>query len=70
MEGRVVVSYAKQLHLIMSKARIEWLLRGEGNELTQRVFRTKLKEGFCTVRCHHSKTLCRNKRALVRGDMG
>ncbi len=35
MEGLVVVSYAKQLHLITSKARIEWLLRGEGNELTQ-----------------------------------
>ncbi len=33
MEGLVVVSYAK--HLITSKARIEWLLRGEGNELTQ-----------------------------------
>ncbi len=35
MEGLVVVSYAKQLHLITPKARIEWLLRGEGNELTQ-----------------------------------
>ncbi len=35
MEGLVVVSYAKQLHLITYKARIEWLLRGEGNELTQ-----------------------------------
>ncbi len=35
MEGLVVVSYAKQLHLITSKASIEWLLRGEGNELTQ-----------------------------------
>ncbi len=35
MEGLVVVSYAKQLHLITSKARIEWLLRGEGNEFTQ-----------------------------------
>ncbi len=35
MEGLVVVSYAKQLYLITSKARIEWLLRSEGNELTQ-----------------------------------
>ncbi len=35
MEGLVVASYAKQLHLITSKARIEWLLRGEGNDLTQ-----------------------------------
>ncbi len=35
MEGLVVVSYVKQLHLIMSKTRIEWLLRGEGNGLTQ-----------------------------------
>ncbi len=35
MEGLVVVSYAKQLHMITFKARIEWLLRGEGNELTQ-----------------------------------
>ncbi len=35
MEGLVVVSYAKQLQFITSKARIEWLLRGEGNELTQ-----------------------------------
>ncbi len=35
MEGLVVVSYAKQLHLIASKARIERSLRGEGNELTQ-----------------------------------
>ncbi len=35
MEGLVVVSYAKQLHLITSKARIEWLLRGEGKEFTQ-----------------------------------
>ncbi len=34
MKGLVVVSYAKQLHLITSKARIEWLLRGKGNELT------------------------------------
>ncbi len=33
MEGLVVVSYAKQLHLITSKARIELLLRGEGNDL-------------------------------------
>ncbi len=35
MEGLVVVSYAKQLHLISSKARIEFLLFGKGNELTQ-----------------------------------
>ncbi len=35
MEKLVVVSYAKQLHLITSKARIEWLLRGKDNELTQ-----------------------------------
>ncbi len=35
MEGLVVVAYAKQSHLITSKARIEWLLLGEGNELTQ-----------------------------------
>ncbi len=35
IEGLVVVSYAKQLHLFTSKARIEWLLRGEDNELTQ-----------------------------------
>ncbi len=35
MEGLVVVSYAKQLYLITSKARIERLLRGEGNKLTQ-----------------------------------
>ncbi len=35
MEGLVVVSYAKQLHLFKYNARIEWLLRGEGNELTQ-----------------------------------
>ncbi len=35
MEGLVAVSYAKQLHLITSKARIKWLLRGEGKELTQ-----------------------------------
>ncbi len=26
----MVVSYAKQLHMITFKARIEWLLRGEG----------------------------------------
>ncbi len=38
MEGLVVVSYAKQLHLITSKARIKWLLRGEGNELTERIY--------------------------------
>ncbi len=31
-EGLVVVSYAKQLR---HKARIEWFLRGEGNELAQ-----------------------------------
>ncbi len=35
MEGLVVVSYAKQLHLITSKAGIDLLLRGEDNELTQ-----------------------------------
>ncbi len=35
MEGLVVVSYAKQLHLMASKARIEWLLRGEGKELAK-----------------------------------
>ncbi len=35
MEGLVVVSYAKQLHLITSKARSKWLLRGVGNGLTQ-----------------------------------
>ncbi len=35
MEGFVVVSYAKQLHLITSKARSKWLLRGVGNELVQ-----------------------------------
>ncbi len=35
MEGLVVVSCAKQSHLATYKARIEWLLRGEGNELTQ-----------------------------------
>ncbi len=37
MEGLVIVSYAKQLHLITFKARVEWLLRGEGNELTQAI---------------------------------
>ncbi len=42
MEGLVVVSYAKQLHLITSKARNELLLRGEGNELTQ----SKGQRGF------------------------
>ncbi len=35
MDGLVVVLYAKKLHFITSKARIEWLLRDEGNELTQ-----------------------------------
>ncbi len=35
MEGLVVVSNAKQVHLIMSKARSKWLLRGVRNELTQ-----------------------------------
>ncbi len=35
MGGLVIVSCAKQLHVIPFKARIEWLLRGEGNELTQ-----------------------------------
>ncbi len=35
MEGLVVVSYAKQLHFITFKARIELLRRGEGNESTQ-----------------------------------
>ncbi len=34
MEGLVVVSNAKQVHLIMSKARSKWLLRGVRNELT------------------------------------
>ncbi len=34
MEG-LVVSHAKQLHLITSKARSYWLLRGVDNELTQ-----------------------------------
>ncbi len=36
MEGLVVVPYAKQLHLITSKARSKWLLRGAGTEFTQR----------------------------------
>ncbi len=31
----MVASYAKELHLITSKARSNWLLRGVGNELTQ-----------------------------------
>ncbi len=35
MEGLVVVSYAKQLHLITYKARGKWLLRGVGNDLAQ-----------------------------------
>ncbi len=35
MEGLVVVLYAIKLHLNTSKARIEWLLRDVGNELTQ-----------------------------------
>ncbi len=35
MERLVVVSYAKQLQLITSKARSKWLLRGQGNELAQ-----------------------------------
>ncbi len=35
MEGLVVVSNAKQVHLITSKARSKWLLRGVGNELAQ-----------------------------------
>ncbi len=36
MEGLVAVSYVNQVHLITSKARSKWLLRGVGNELTQR----------------------------------
>ncbi len=35
MEELVVVSYVNQLHLITSKTRSKWLLRGVGNELTQ-----------------------------------
>ncbi len=35
MEGLVVVSYTKQLHLITSEVRNKRLLRGEGKELTQ-----------------------------------
>ncbi len=54
MEGLVVVSYAKQIHLITSKSRIEWLLRGEGNELTQsqgRTFSTAASPKMCPIAC-------------------
>ncbi len=42
MEGFVVVSYPKQLHLITSKARSKGLLRVVGNELAQ----SKGQRGF------------------------
>ncbi len=55
MEGLVVVSYAKQLHMITSKARIEWLLRGDGSELKK----SQGQRGFIlTVELYSTMLLC------------